>query len=288
VSNALRSLLFVPGDNERKLAGAAARGADALILDLEDAVAPARKAAARIMVANYLDAGSRAVPLYVRINALQTGEAAADLAAVVAGQPVGIMLPKSEPGQVAALDRQLAVLESQHGLNAGGIAIIAIATETPAALFAIGDYPGVSARLRALTWGGEDLAADLGVVNRDTAGEYTPTFQLARTLCVLGAAAAGVAAIDAAFMNFSDDAALERECLAARRDGYVGKLAIHPKQVSTINRVFTPTAVEIDWAQRVVAAFRDQPALGVIAIDGKVVDRPHLRLAERLLRFKSV
>lgn len=283
-----RSWLFVPGDSERKLAGALRHGADALILDLEDSVAPARKPAARAMIAAYLAA--RPLPraaglpqLYVRVNAWQTGEAIADLAAVMPHRPAGIFLPKAEPHLVAVLAQHLADSEVESNAPGESTAVVPITTETPGSLFTIGQYAGVSRRLPALTWGGEDLAADLGAVNRDEHGNYTATFQLARSLCLLGAATAGLAAIDAAFMNFSDDAALERECLAARRDGFVGKLAIHPGQVATINRVFTPSEAEVDWARRVVAAFRGQAGLGVIAIDGKVVDRPHLRLAERLL-----
>jgi citrate lyase subunit beta/citryl-CoA lyase len=282
---ALRSYLFVPGDSEVKLAGAERYAADALILDLEDSVSPARKAAARAMTAAYLrDASKRRGPrCYVRINALDSGFAEADLAAVVAARPDGIVLPKSEPAFLKVLDDRLGTLEVAHRLAAGAIKVVAIATETAPAVFAIGHYAGVSARLQALTWGGEDLAASLGAVNRGPNG-YEDTFRLAMSLCVLGASAANVDAIDAACMDFADLAALERECYAARRAGFTAKLAIHPRQVPIINAAFTPAAEEVAWARRVVEAFHERPELGVISIDGKVIDRPHLRLAERLLR----
>jgi citrate lyase subunit beta/citryl-CoA lyase len=282
----LRSLLFVPGDSPAKLAGGARHGADALILDLEDSVAPARKVAARELVSDYLRRTDRApgVRCYVRINAVQSGEAWHDLAAVLPARPDGIVLPKSEPALLAETDREIDRLQREAGAGAGPrpLRVIAIATETAAALFGIGHYRGVSARLEALTWGGEDLAAELGAVNRDEHG-YTDTFRLARSLCVLGASAADVTAIDGACMDYQDLAALERECREGRRAGFTGKLAIHPRQVAVINDAFTPSEAEVGWAKRVVAAFASQPELGVVGIDGKVIDRPHLRLAERML-----
>jgi citrate lyase subunit beta/citryl-CoA lyase len=219
----------------------------------------------------------------VRVNSIESGELSADLAVVMAGRPDGIMLPKGEPEHLRALDQQLRMLEPVHGIEPGSVKVIVIATETARALFAIGGYAGISARLIALTWGGEDLAAVLGAVNRNQQGEYEDTFRLARSLCALGASAAGVDAIDAACMDFNDLAAFERECIQARRAGFTGKLAIHPRQVPPINATFTPSTAEVDWAQRVVAAFQSQPELGVIALDGRVIDRPHLHLAQRLL-----
>lgn len=280
----LRSLLFVPGDSPAKLAGGARHGADALILDLEDSVAPARKLAARELVRDYLQRTDRTpgVRCYVRINAVQSGEAWRDLAAVLPARPDGIVLPKSEPALLAETDREIDRLQREAGADAWPVRVIAIATETAAALFGIGHYRGVSARLEALTWGGEDLAAELGAVNRDEHG-YTDTFRLARSLCVLGASAADVTAIDSACMDYQDLAAFERECREGRRAGFTGKLAIHPRQVAIINDTFTPSEAEVGWAKRVVAAFAIEPELGVVGIDGKVIDRPHLRLAERLL-----
>ncbi len=281
----MRSLLFVPGDHEARLAGATRHGADALILDLEDSVAPARKEAARRIVQQYLGDPGRGggVPVYVRVNAVQTGEALADLIAVMPQKPDGIVLPKSEPQQLRVLDQQLARLEAEHGVTHGSTRVIAIATETPAGVFGIGQYGDITSRLQALTWGCEDLAAALGAANRRVDGSYDDIFRMAIGLCALGAAAAEVDAIDGACMEYRDLSVVEEECRVARRAGFVGKLAIHPAQVPVINTAFTPTDAELAWARRVIDAFRDRPELGVIGIDGKVVDRPHLRLAERLL-----
>ena len=281
---ALRSLLFVPGDDVRKLAGGARHGADALILDLEDSVAPARKAEARRMVADALCAPRiPGLQLLVRINALQSGLAAADLEAVLAARPDGLMLPKGDPQCLAELDALLRPLEARAGLTVGSLPVIVLATETARGVFTVGQFAGVSGRLRGLSWGNEDLAAELGAVNRGRDGLYEDTFRLARSLCVLGAAAAGVDAIDGACMDFHDLEAFARECQDGRRGGFVGKLAIHPAQVPLINATFTPTEAEVQWARRIVAAFAGHPELGVVGIDGKVIDRPHLRLAERLL-----
>lgn len=281
----LRSLLFVPGDSERKLAGALRHGADALILDLEDSVAPARKVAARGMIADYLrhPGRDRHTPCLVRLNAIQTGLAWDDLAGVLAAQPDGLLLPKGDPLLLAELDRRLGELEPRLGLERGVLPVWVLATETARGVFTVGQFAGVSARLRGLSWGNEDLAAELGVVNRGPDGQFTELFRQVRWSCVLGAAAAGVDAIDGACMEFQDMDAFARECQEGRRAGFVGKLAIHPAQVPLINRIFTPSAEEVQWARRIVAAFAEQPELGVIGLDGKVVDRPHLRLAERLL-----
>ncbi len=281
----LRSLLFVPGDSEAKLAGATRHGADALILDLEDSVAPARKSAARGLVADYLrgPARDRGARCLVRINAIQTGLAWDDLDAVLAARPDGVMLPKGDPLLLRELEQRLRDVEQQLGLEVGAMPVWVLATETARGLFSVGQFGGVSARLRGLSWGNEDLAAELGALNRGPDGQYTGTFQLARSLCVLGAAAAGVDAIDGACMDYRDLGGFARECREGRRDGFVGKLAIHPAQVPLINSIFAPSEAEVQWARRIVAAFAAQPALGVIGLDGKVVDRPHLRLAERLL-----
>jgi citrate lyase subunit beta / citryl-CoA lyase len=282
---ALRSLLFVPGDNEHNLAGAARHGADALILDLEDSVATSRKAVARGLVNEYLRAAARAngPRCMVRLNGIQTGLTWDDLAAVLPARPDAVLLPKGDPGLLAELDRRLSELEQRAGMQVGMTPVYVLATETARGVFTVGQFTGVSARLQGLSWGHEDLAAELGAVNRDTNGDYTDVFRMARSLCLLGAAAAGVDAIDGAFMDFRNLDAFARECDAGRRDGFTGKLAIHPAQVALINSTFTPSAAEVRWARRVVAAFTADPQLGVIAVDGKVVDRPHLRLAERLL-----
>lgn len=284
----MRSLLFVPGDSPKKLDKAMSIGADALVLDLEDSVAADRKAEARVITAAFLrETASLAERprLIVRVNALDTGLTDADLEAVVGGKPDGILLPKAEGGgSVAHLDAKLAVREAIDDLPDGGIHIIALATETAAALFQAGTYGGASARLSGLTWGAEDLSAALGAeTNRGEDGRFTPPFMYARTLCLAGAAAAGVAPLDTVYVDFRNDAGLRRECEEARRDGFTGKFAIHPAQVAVINDVFTPDAQAIAQAQAVVAAFAANPNVGVVGIGGQMYDRPHLARAERLL-----
>jgi citrate lyase subunit beta/citryl-CoA lyase len=282
-----RSWLFVPGDSERKLAKGAASAADALIVDLEDSVAQPNLPAARALTAAFLAAhGARErQQLWVRVNALSSGLALHDLASVVAAGPDGIVLPKAEgAADVATLGHYLSALEVAAGRAEGATRVLVVATETPAALFTLGSYTSAGARLAGLTWGAEDLAASLGAAsNRAEDGAYEFTFQLARSLCLAAAAAAGVAPVDTVFTDFRDPAGLQREAVAARRAGFVGKLAIHPDQVETINRAFTPDAAEVAHAERVVAAFAAHPESGVVAIDGKMIDMPHLKQARRLL-----
>ena len=285
-----RSWLFVPGDSERKQAKAAASAADALILDLEDSVAAANLPVARNMVAAFLRGPERpAGEAWVRVNALSSPQALADLAAVVPAAPYGIMLPKCDSAaDVATLGHYLSALEVAAGLPEGGIRIAAIATETPAALFTLGGYGAAGARLAALTWGAEDLTAALGAAgNRVADGGYAFTFQLARSLCLAGAVAAGVAPVDTVFTDFRDAAGLEAEARAARRAGFTGKLAIHPDQVAVINRAFTPDPDEVAHAHRIVAAFADNPGLGTVGLDGKMVDMPHLKQARRILEVAA-
>jgi citrate lyase subunit beta/citryl-CoA lyase len=284
----MRSLLFVPGDSPRKLAKGLESAADALILDLEDSVAADRKAEARTTSLTFLkEAGAEASRprLLVRVNSLDTGLTDADLDAVVAGRPDAILLPKAEGGpSVMQLDAKLAAREAAAGLPNGAIGIMAIATETAAALFVAGTYAGASPRLSALTWGAEDLSADIGAeTNRDADGNFTGPFRLARSLCVAAAAAAKVAALDTVFVDFRNADGLRREAEEARRDGFVGKLAIHPGQVATINEVFTPSSAQIAKAEAVIAAFAAAPGVGVVGIDGVMYDRPHLERAMRLL-----
>jgi citrate lyase subunit beta/citryl-CoA lyase len=289
----MRSLLFVPGDSPRKLAKGLESGADALILDLEDSVAPDRKPEARATALAFLtEVGAAAARprLLVRVNGLDTGLIDADLDAVVAGRPDAILLPKAEGGpSVIHLDAKLAAREAIAGLPDGAIQILAIATETAAALFAAGTYAGASRRLAALTWGAEDLSADLGAeTNRDDEGRFTGPFRLARSLCVAAAAAAKVAALDTVFVDFRNAQGLRREAEEARRDGFTGKLAIHPGQVAVINEVFTPSAAEIAKAKALVAAFAAAPGVGVVGIDGLMYDRPHLERAKRILARANV
>src|ERR1700736_6993424 len=284
----MRSLLFVPGDSPRKLARGLESGAAALSLDLEDSVAADRKAEARATALAFLkDVGTtdKRPRLLVRVNSLDTGLTDADLDAVVAGRPDAILLPQAEGGpSVIHLDAKLAAREALAGLPDGAIGIMAIATETAAALFAAGTYAGASPRLSALTWGAEDLSADLGAeTNRDKDGSFTGPFRLARSLCIAAAAAAKVVALDTVFDDFRNADSLRRGAEEACRDGFTGKLAIHPGQVAGINEVFTPSAAEIAKAQAVLAAFAAAPGVGVVGIDGVMYDRPPLERAKRLL-----
>jgi citrate lyase subunit beta/citryl-CoA lyase len=285
----MRSLLFVPGDDERKIAKALDSAADALILDLEDAVAPPRKAAARVVCAAALRGAqglNTSKALFVRINALDTADAALDLAAIVAAKPFGIVLPKCRHGDDARrLARELDILEARAGIALGSIRILAIATETAGSMFGLGTYaePPIP-RLFGMLWGGEDLAADIGAVaNRDANGRYTAPFELARTLCLFGAAAAGVLPIDAVYTDFRNSDGLKAEALEGLRDGFGAKAAIHPAQAAVINAAFTPSQADIVRAQQVVAAFEAAGDVGVAAIEGKMLDRPHLRSARRML-----
>jgi citrate lyase subunit beta/citryl-CoA lyase len=280
----MRSMLFVPADSERKLARGLESGADALILDLEDSVAAANRPPARKLARDFLEAHSPdRVLRYIRINPLASGIALDDLAATVAGRPDGILLPKCAPDDVRTLDHYLSALEVAAGAPAGKIRIVAIATETPQAVFALGGYPGVSPRLEAITWGAEDLSACLGGNNKTIDGAYDGPYQLARSLCLLAAAAADVTAIDTIYTDFKDPEGLKAECLAARRSGFAAKMAIHPAQLAIINEAFSVSAAEREWAERVLAAFAANPDAGTLALDGRMIDKPHLTLARRLL-----
>ena len=285
----LRSLLFVPGDSEKKLAKSTSTAADALILDLEDSVAPERTAVARVMVAEFLQAhpDRSQQQLWVRINPLQTPEALADLVAVMPARPDGIMLPKPLNGLHAQqLDHYLSALESREGLALGSTRIIPVATEVPGALFDLQSYAGASSRLQGLTWGAEDLATAVGASsNRDASGEFTFTYKLARSLCLLASAHAQIQAIDTLSVDFKDMQALALDVQQACREGFSGKLAIHPDQVEVINQGFTPSAHDISHAQRIVDAFAQAHGAGAVQLDGKMVDKPHLTQALRLLNL---
>ena len=281
-----RSLLFAPGDSERKLAKAGASGADLVLLDLEDAVAESGKVAARALVAEHLRTAPRAQPQWVRINPLGTGHALADLAAIVPGAPDGIMLPKATRAEAELLHHYLTALEAAHDLPQGGIRTIVVATETAPAIFGLGDYAGCP-RLAALTWGAEDSATALGAThNRDESGEYDFPYQVFRALALAGAAAAGVTAIETIHGDFRDLAGLEKVAVKARRAGFRGMLAIHPDQVPVINRAFSPSSAEIDRANRIVAAFAANPGAGTIGLDGEMLDMPHLKRAQAVLALR--
>jgi len=285
----MRSLLFVPGDSQKKLEKALTSGADVLLIDLEDSVDLNAKEEARRVTAAFLAehrSSTERPRLYVRVNGLTTGMIDADLDGVMKAAPDGIVLPKSVGGaDVAHLGAKLAVREAEFGLEDGTTRILAIATENAAGVFALGTFSGATHRLMGLTWGGEDLSADLGAeANRDESGTYTDPYRLARSLTLLGAAAAGVDAIDSVFTNFRDMDGLAAECRAARRDGFVAKMAIHPAQVPVINEAFTPSPEAIARAQAVIEAFKANPGAGVVGVNGEMLDRPHLLRAERLLR----
>jgi citrate lyase subunit beta/citryl-CoA lyase len=287
-ADVMRSFLFVPADGGNKLDKAMASGADAVIVDLEDSIAAEGKVAARKSAADFLKEACKAKHrprLVVRVNSIQTGLIDADLDAVVSARPDAIMLPKAEGGaSVIHADAKLSVREAIGGLPDGGIKIIAIATETAAALFLAGTYHGASERLAGLTWGAEDLSADLGAeANRDADGRFLDPYRLARALCLAGAAGAQVRAFDTVIPDFRNAGLLRREAEEARRDGFSGKMAIHPAQVPIINEVFTPTADAIAKARAIIAAFDANPGKGTVAVGGVMHDRPHLARARQLL-----
>ncbi|CAM4123518.1 HpcH/HpaI aldolase/citrate lyase domain-containing protein [Novosphingobium lubricantis] len=282
----LRSLLFVPGDSDKKFARASTSGADVLILDLEDAVAPSMKADARVRVAGWLDhAGEIEPALFVRVNPLGTGLTDDDLAAVVRPGLAGILVPKANGAQdVATIATVIDRLEAAAGMPAGTVRIMVVATETPQAMFALGSYSPPHPRLVGLTWGAEDLAAAIGATaNKEADGQWTEPYRFARSLCLFAAASAQVAPVDTLYADFRDAEGLEADCRRARRDGFTGRIAIHPDQVDTINRCFSPSEAEIADARRIVAAFAANPELGTIGIDGKMYDIPHLKAAQKTL-----
>jgi citrate lyase subunit beta/citryl-CoA lyase len=287
-----RSFLFVPGDSGRKLEKAAESAADAIIVDLEDSVAPREKARARSIALEFVS-GHAGRGCWVRINPLDTEDALADLRALMPSAPAGIVLPKpSGAKDTVRLGKLLDVLEQEYGLPAGGTPILPIATERPEALFGMQDYAGATARLAGLAWGAEDLSAMLGAsAIRDGGGNWLAPYQLARSLCLFAAAAAGVPAIDTVYTDYRNETGLKSFAAAARRDGFSGMLAIHPSQVPVINEAFVPTAEEIERARRIVQLFAASPNAGTIGLDGIMLDRPHLVQAGRILeaakRLKS-
>jgi citrate lyase subunit beta/citryl-CoA lyase len=284
----MRSLLFAPGDDARKLDKSVTSGADAVIVDLEDSVSPANKGEARRVALDFLrragNPGERPL-LYVRINSFDSGLSEGDLDVVMTGAPDGILLPKAAGGRdVSLLDSRLSVREALHGMPDRRTRIMAIANETSGSIFGAGTYCGASPRLTALTWGAEDLSAEIGARAMREYGCWTEPFQLARSLCLFAAAGASAAAIDTVYADFRDADGLRRECDLAACDGFSGKLAIHPAQVPVINEAFTPSSDAVEHARRVVAAFAAAEGAGVTSLDGKMLDRPHLKAAERLLK----
>lgn len=284
----MRSWLFAPGDSERKMVKAADGEADIVLLDLEDSVLPEAKPAAREAVAAFLASRADTARLWVRINPLSSGETPADLEAVMAHRPGGLFLPKTEGRtDVMTLDAMLTALEERHGTAPGSTPVAALVTETPRAMFLCGDYAGDypgSARLAAMSWGAEDLSSALGArVQHRADGGYMPTYELARSLCLLGAVAAGVTPVETVMPDFRDLDGLRERALMVRSQGYRGMLAIHPAQVAVINAAFTPSADEVDHARAVIRAFADNPGKGTVGLNGAMIDIPHLKLARALL-----
>jgi citrate lyase subunit beta/citryl-CoA lyase len=273
-----RSWLFVPADSERKVARAIESDADALILDLEDSVAPAAKSAARDLI-NNLPRRKGGPSWWLRINPLGSDDHKKDLELLGSPDIAGIVLPKAETGAD--------VIQLAH--RTGNIPIHAIVTETAASLFGLLSYRDPKSPLAAMSWGAEDLSAALGASSKyDASGEYSFTYRLARSLCLAGAVAAGVQPVDSIFADFRDEEGLGAEARAAAREGFTGKLAIHPGQVAVINAAFTPTPEDVAHARAIVNAFAAEPGAGVLSVDGKMVDRPHLIQAERVLNRASL
>jgi citrate lyase subunit beta/citryl-CoA lyase len=282
----IRSFLFVPADSERKLEKATGAGADALIVDLEDSVTADARPVARELARDYIEGRKH---VWVRINPADSDDAIRDLQAVMPSAPDGIVLPKPRSADDALrLATTLDELESTNGIAAGATKILPLCTERPRALFSLDSYVGATSRLAGLSWGAEDLSAALGAkANRDAAGNWLPPYELARSLCLLAAAAAEVPAFDTVFTDFGDTDGLARYASNAARDGFAGMLAIHPAQVETINNAFSPTAGEIERAKRILALFEDNPGAGVLGLDGEMIDRPHLVQARRIIALAT-
>jgi citrate lyase subunit beta / citryl-CoA lyase len=283
-----RSYLFVPGDSERKFAKAIEGDADGLILDLEDSVAANMKVSSRAIVNGMLAAGRARKQLWVRMNALDTEWAIGDLAAVVNARPFGIVAPKLSGGEdLRTVSNYLDAFETAAGVPLGTTKVMVIATEVGRAMFGLGTYANVTPRLWGISWGAEDLAADLGASANRVGHQLTEPYRLARNLCLYAAAAAGVRALDTVCVELDDLAVVRAESIEARRDGFVGKIAIHPKHITPINEAFTPSAEDVAWARKIVAAFEANPGVGAFRLEGKMIDRPHLRAARRTLGLDS-
>ena len=282
----LRSMLFVPGDSDKKFAKASGIGADALILDLEDSVAPSMKVEARAKVSTLLDnQAPREWRFFVRVNPFDTGMTFDDMAAVVKPGLDGLLIPKADGAvDIVRIGEELDRLEAAAGMEIGSVKIAVVATETAKAMFNLGSYTPAHPRLVALTWGAEDLAAALGATaNKEEDGNWTSPYMLARNLCLFAAGSAGVLPLDTLYTDFRDPEGLERDCRRARRDGFLGRIAIHPDQIAIINRCFSPSEEEIAEAQMIVDAFAAQPDAGTLGINGKMYDIPHLKAAQKTL-----
>lgn len=286
MSKILRSLLFVPADSEKKLAKAGIRGADALLIDLEDSVLPARKSVGRAMCADFLQNTKTSAQIWVRVNPLDSEFLTEDLETIIPLNPAGIMLPKPDgPVDIETLSQKIEQIERKHGLPAGKIKILPVATETARAVMSLSLYPRTYLpRLLGLTWGAEDLATDLGALtNKDTKGDFSFTYQMVRSQTLLAAKASAVQAIDTLYDNFHDKDGLRKRAKTAFAEGFTGMLAIHPAQVEIINQCFTPTEAQVRHAQAVIQAFADDPSAGVVSVNGKMTDIPHLKQAQNIL-----
>jgi len=283
----MRSFLFVPGDSVRKFESAGKTAADALILDLEDSIAPEGKVAARGMTRQMLDERNPEQKIYIRINALDTDLSLGDLAVVMPGRPDGVVLPKCAGAtDVNKLSLYLDAFEAAFGIAEGTTRIVTVATESARAVIKLMDFENMSPRLWGMMWGAEDLAASLGASRNRSDGRFHSPFVLARDLCLIAAAAAGVVAIDTIATDIDDLDSLRAEAVEARKDGFLAKAVIHPKHVDIVNAAFTPTDEEFAWSERVVAAFAGNPS-GVVKMDGKMLDKPHLRAAEKILALRG-
>src|SRR3954465_2954409 len=283
----MRSFLFVPGDSPRKFENAKKTAADSLILDLEDSIAPEEKVGARKTVREMLDARNPGQQIYIRINALDTGMTLGDLAAVIPGRPDGVVLPKCAGAtDVNRLSLYLDAFEAAAGIENGTTRIVTVATETARAVLKLMDFENMSPRLWGMMWGAEDLAASLGASRNRTDGRFHSPFVLARDLCLIAAAAAGVVAIDTIATDINDLEALKAESIAARQDGFMSKAVIHPRHVDVVNAAFMPTEEEIAFSERVVAAFAGNPSGGE-KMDEKMREKPHLRAAEKILASRG-
>jgi citrate lyase subunit beta/citryl-CoA lyase len=285
----MRSFLFVPADSPRKLEKSLDSGADAIIIDLEDAIAVDQKKAARANAAAFIKSlpeSSSRPPLFIRVNGLESGLTDADLDAVLPARPYGVVLPKGEGGaSIIHLDAKLTAREAMHGIDDGTTRIFAFAIESASAMFLAGTYAGASARLLGLTWGSEDLSYEFGgVASRDANGQFFEPYKLARTLCLVAAASAKVLAIDTVYADFRNPEGLRREAQEAAHQGFAGKMAIHPAQIAILNEVFAPPPEKIAWARAVAEAFAAAPDKGAVQVNGVMYDRPHLLHAEQLLK----
>ncbi|MDE0511927.1 MAG: CoA ester lyase [Gammaproteobacteria bacterium] len=284
----IRSVCFIPGDSEKKLAKFARIPADIIILDLEDSVMPERRHNARNLVAGVLKETVDSKTLRcVRINPVYTSDSLEDLVSIMPGAPNLIMLPKIRSVEdINRLAYYLDALEAREGLDPMSVNILGVITETPEIMFAHSGLQRASGRLTAVTWGAEDLSAALGAsTNKEDDGTLGFTYQMARSQCLMIAKAAGVQAIDTLYVDFHDVEGLENSCRQARRDGFTGKIAIHPNQVETINNAFTPSTEEVEFARRVIAAFDASPGAGTVQLDGKMLDMPHLKQARGTLQL---